>query len=242
MENNYIGCSSFYNTKRKNVFYPESLPQNKWFEFYCENFNTYELNATFYKITTLKSLQKWYDRSPENFIFSVKVPKQITHIKKFIDCSPEINNFYSICKQGFHDKLGCILFQLPSSIHYNPELLESIINLLNPNFKNVIEFRHESWWSEKVYNRLSENKIVFCSVSHPLLPTTIIANSAIIYVRLHGSPQMFYSNYGHQDLKILYRNIFKKNNVTEVYMYFNNTASAAGVINAQELDELFRSY
>lgn len=239
MENNYIGCSSFYNTKWKNIFYPDGLSQSKWFEFYCENFNTYELNATFYRFPTLKNLQTWYDRSPEHFLFSVKAPKQITHLKKFIDCLSEINDLYSICKEGFKDKLGCILFQLPPSIHYNPEILDLIISSLNPDFKNVIEFRHESWWSQKVYDRLSENKIIFCSVNHPTLPATIIANTAIVYVRLYGSPKMFYSNYSHDDLKILHQNIMEESKIKEVYIYFNNTASAAGVMNAMELTQLF---
>ncbi|MFV5688084.1 DUF72 domain-containing protein [Flavobacterium sp. ZT3R25] len=239
MENIYIGCSSFYNTKWESIFYPKGVPKSKWFEFYCQNFNTYELNSTFYNFPTLKSLQAWNDRSPEHFLFSVKAPKQITHLKKFIDCTTEIHDFYSICKEGFNDKLGCVLFQLPPSIQYNAELLDLIINSLNPNYKNAIEFRHESWWSQKVYDRLSAHAIVFCSVNHPTLPTVIIANTAILYVRLHGSPKMFYSNYRHEDLNMLYQNIIKKNKLKEVYIYFNNTASTAGVMNALELAQRF---
>ncbi|MFV5695216.1 DUF72 domain-containing protein [Flavobacterium sp. LB3P122] len=238
MENNYIGCSSFQNTAWKNIFYPEGFPQRKWFEFYCQNFNTYELNSTFYRFPTLKSLQTWYYRSPEHFLFSVKAPKQITHLKKFIECITEINDFYSICKEGFNDKLGCILFQLPPSIPYSEELLDLIINSLSPNFKNAIEFRHKSWWTQKVQKRLSEHNIVFCSVNHPTLPPTIIATTAIVYVRLHGRPKM-YSNYSHEDLNSLHQSIIEKNKLEEVYIYFNNTASAAGVMNAMELAQLF---
>ncbi|MBP2282474.1 uncharacterized protein YecE (DUF72 family) [Flavobacterium sp. CG_23.5] len=239
MVNKYIGCSSFYNTKWKSTFYPEDLPQNKWFEFYCENFDTYEVNATLYKFPILKSLQKWNDRSPDHFLFSVKAPKQITHLKKFIDCKAEINNFYSICKEGFKEKLACILFQLPTGIPYNLQLLEIIISSINPDFKNEIEFRHESWWSQKVYDRLSENQIVFCRVNHPTLPRNIVVNNTTVYVRLHGSPTMFYSNDSHDDLKILYHNIVKEPRFNEIYIYFNNTASAAGVMNALELAQFF---
>lgn len=69
-----IGCSSFYNSYWKGVFYPEDLPKKEWFAYYCKHFNTYELNATFYRFPTLKSLQNWYDKSPQDFLFSVKAP------------------------------------------------------------------------------------------------------------------------------------------------------------------------
>lgn len=239
--NIHIGCSSFYNAKWKNVFYPENIPSAKWFEFYCQHFNTFEINATFYKFPTLRSLENWYKKSPDGFIYSVKAPKLITHIKKFVDCKPEIEEFYALCKQGLKDKLGCILFQLPPSFHYSPEKLDLIIESMNPDFKTAIEFRHQSWWSQEVYNQLAKNNISFCSVSHPTMPTDIIATSSVGYVRLHGIPKMFYSEYSQTDLIKLHNAITDKNLFEQVFIYFNNTASEAGVLNAQELNKLFKS-
>jgi uncharacterized protein YecE (DUF72 family) len=239
--NIHIGCSSFYNAKWKNVFYPENIPSAKWFEFYCQHFNTFEINATFYKFPTLRILENWYKKSPDGFIYSVKAPKLITHIKKFVDCKPEIEEFYSLCKQGLNDKLGCILFQLPPSFHYGPENLDLILESLNLDFKTAVEFRHQSWWSQEVYDQLAKNNITFCSVSHPTMPPDIIANTSVGYVRLHGKPKMFYSEYSHKDLMKLYEIIIEKNLFEEVFIYFNNTASAAGVLNAQELNTLFKS-
>ena len=235
-----IGCSSFYNAKWKNVFYPENIPSAKWFEFYCQHFNTFEINATFYKFPTLRILENWYKKSPDGFIYSVKAPKLITHIKKFVDCQPEIEEFYALCKQGLNDKLGCILFQLPPSFHYSPENLDLTLESMNPDFKTAIEFRHQSWWSQEVYDQLAKNNITFCSVSHPTMPPDIIVNTTVGYVRLHGKPKMFYSEYSHIDLMKLYEIIIEKNLFEEVFIYFNNTASAAGVLNAQELNTLFK--
>ena len=79
-----LGCSSFSNRKWIGIFYPEDLPSKEWFAYYCTYFNTYEMNSTFYKFPTSGSLHAWYKKSPEGFIFSVKAPKQITHIKKFV--------------------------------------------------------------------------------------------------------------------------------------------------------------
>jgi len=233
-----IGCSGFYNRQWKGIFYPEKLPQSKWLNFYCEYFNTLELNSTFYQFPKSETLHTWYKKSPDGFVFSVKAPKMITHMKKFIDCQRLIEDFYSACELGLENKLGCILFQLPPSIVYDEEKLELIINLLNPVFKNVIEFRHKSWWSKKVYDHLTEKGITFCSVSHPTLPDTVIANTSLAYIRLHGTPRMFYSDYSTPQLEQLRQSIFRKKKVKEAFVYFNNTASTAGVLNAQQLQKM----
>lgn len=146
----YIGCSSFNSSYWKEIFYPKDLPRNQWFEFYCRHLNTYEMNGTFYRFPRLKTLQDLYDKTPDDFLFSVKAPKEITHIRLFIDCQTLLKNFYERCAEGLQDKLACILFQFPPSYHYTPERLEFIIGQLDLNFKNVIEFRHESWWIPEV--------------------------------------------------------------------------------------------
>ncbi len=233
-----IGCSGFYNKHWKNVFYPDALPQSKWLNFYSEHLNTVEINSTFYRFPTVKSLQTWNDKSPEGFLFSIKAPKQITHINKFNESQSIIDDFYSVCEEGMKDKLGCILFQLPPSIHFSEEKLAQITSSLNPHFKNVIEFRHDSWWTSAVYDTLSHKQIVFCSVSHPSLPDTIIANRETVYIRLHGKPQMFYSNYSLEHLRQLHETILQQPKVKQAFIYFNNTASTAGIINAQQLSAM----
>src|ERR1044072_2743501 len=79
----WIGCSGFYYREWREAFYPQGLPQRKWFEFYCESFNTVELNVTFYRFPKLEDLQGWYHRSPDDFRFTVKAPRLITHYKRF---------------------------------------------------------------------------------------------------------------------------------------------------------------
>ncbi len=75
----WIGCSGFHYADWKKIFYPDDLPKRKWFEYYCQHFNTLGLNVTFYRFPQLKSLQNWYDKSPTKFSFSVKAPRLITH-------------------------------------------------------------------------------------------------------------------------------------------------------------------
>lgn len=229
-----IGCSSFNNRFWKGIFYPDNLSVGKWFEFYCQYFRTYEFNGSFYKFPTVRIFENWYKKTPENFIFSVKAPKEITHLKKFVDCQERINEFYTVCKTGFREKLGCILFQFPPSYQFSTEKLQNIINTLDLEFKNVIEFRHESWWNEEVWAAFKKNNITFCSVSHPQLPDTIFTDFPLIYIRLHGKSKLFYSNYSHEELLYI-KNVI---NLKSGFLYFNNTASEAGILNALALKHM----
>lgn len=235
-----IGCSSFYNSYWKQVFYPEELQRTKWFDFYCTSFESYEMNGTFYKFPTLKVMEDWYMKTPDAFVFSVKAPREITHIKKFIDCEKLIEDFYKICKEGLKEKLGCILFQLPPSYHYSQEKLLFIINQLNPEFDNVIEFRHESWWIPEVSNELAKNNITLCSVSHPQLPDTIFMEYPLVYIRLHGKEQLFHSNYTSEQLINLKDTILNSEKSKRVFIYFNNTANTSGILNALEIKNKFQ--
>lgn len=233
-----IGCSGFYNKHWKGVFYPEELSTREWLNYYCSHFNTLELNVTFYRFPTLRTLEGWYNKSPEGFLFSVKAPKIITHIKKFSDCETLFNDLYGVCEHGLKEKLACILFQLPPSLTYEEELLDMIIEQLDTDFTNVIEFRHESWWDKAVYEKLAQHGIIFASVSHPKLPETIIANTDTIYVRLHGKPKMFYSEYSLKEIAKLQTSIEKHKEAKKAFVYFNNTAGTAGILNARTLNNI----
>ena len=186
-----IGCSGFHYKHWKEIFYPRGLAQTKWFEFYCEHFNTVELNTTFYRFPKLSSLEIWYKRSPEDFLFAVKAHRLITHFKQFQKTDQVIGDFYSLIAEGLKEKLGCVLFQLPPRSVYTEERLDRIINSLDPAFKNVLEFRHVSWWAPEVYKKLSKHKITFCGMSHLELPQDVIQNSPLFYYRFHGVPELY---------------------------------------------------
>ena len=233
----HIGCSSFSSESWSGIFYPANLPRSKWFEFYATHFSTYELNATFYKFPTLKTLDNWYNKTPENFIFSVKAPKSITHVKKFEDCHAELSAFYQVTSAGLRHKLGCILFQLPPSFNFTAQRLHLIASSIDTNFQNVVEFRNESWWIPEVFIAFKKKNITFCSTNYPKLPTGIIEINSIGYVRFHGNPKLFYSKYASEELLEAYLEI-KSRNFKQVFIYFNNTASDAGILNAMEMERL----
>ena len=234
----HIGLSAYNNSYWIGIFYPEDLPASKRFEFYCRHFNTYEINATFYKFPTEKSMRAWYDKSPASFMFSVKTPKIITHFKRFNDVQNEIDEFYKLCREGLKEKLGFILFQLPPSFDYTPEKLNMIISSLNHDFKNVVEFRNISWWIPETFDALTKHGIIFCSVSYPKLPDTVISTTSTVYIRLHGVPKLFYSGYSNDKLEEFKNEIQSNDNINSAYIYFNNTAGNEGILNALQLKNM----
>lgn len=236
-ENIHTGCSSYYNYQWTDIFYPKDIGRNKWFEYYCQHFDTYEINGTFYKFPTVRTLQTWYKKAPDGFKFSPKVPKIITHIKKLADCTEEIGQFYSVLREGLDDKLGCVLFQLPPSFSYTEERLQLVLKAANTDFENVVEFRNESWWRQEVYDALAQNNITFCSVNYPKLPTKVVATNKTGYYRFHGNPRLFYSEYNSEELETIVNQLLDKG-LDKAYVYFNNTASTAAIVNALEFKRL----
>ncbi len=229
----HIGCSGFHYKEWKEVFYPALLPQKNWFSYYARHFNTLELNTTFYHFPKLSSLQKWYAESPDHFIFSLKAPRLITHYKKFTGTETLLKDFYSVTADGLGNKLGCILFQLPPQFHYSEERLQLIISSLDKTFCNVVEFRHNSWWKQAIYDELGKHNIIFCGSSHPKLKDDLLINTKIAYYRFHGVPVLFKSEYSDDFLQSRIDTIQQDGAVEKAYIYFNNTWGTAALANAQ---------
>lgn len=234
----YIGCSGFHYKHWKNVFYPEGLPQKKWFDFYCEHFNTLELNVTFYRFPQLSFLQSWHQKSPASFRFSVKAPRAITHYKKFNDVTGLISSFYNTINNGLQEKLGPVLFQMPPNFSYDDQKLNRIINNLDPAFNNVVELRHSSWWNKDVYDTLAARHITFCGMSHPTLPDDIIQNTPVVYYRFHGVPNLYSSPYSIDDLKKAVDIVRQNTDNQQAWFYFNNDINASAITNAKQMIEI----
>jgi uncharacterized protein YecE (DUF72 family) len=231
-----IGCSGFHYKDWKGKFYPEKLPQTKWFEFYAKHFNTLELNVTFYRFPRVEYLQNWYKKSLDGFDFTVKAPRLITHYKRFKDCERLLGDFYSCIREGLKEKLGAVLFQLPPQLAYDEETLALIIDSMDTSFTNVVEFRHESWWKQKVYDALAKKHICFCGESYPKLPTDAIVNTGTAYYRFHGVPRLYKSSYRHAALEEV-ANAIAGSNASKAYVLFNNTWGMAALNNSRYLQQ-----
>jgi uncharacterized protein YecE (DUF72 family) len=234
----HLGTSGWSYPGWVSLFYPEDLSSKDWLSFYSQNFSTVEINMTFYRFPKPDTLKSWLNKTPPNFTFTLKANRQITHLKKIRNVQHEVRYFY-ILANSLKEKLGCILFQLPPSIHFDLTLLQDFLASLSPDYKNVIEFRHESWYQQAVYDLLRSAKVTFCIVSSAKVPGTVIETADTAYVRFHGLTGEHRHNYTDDELKEWAEKI-KMIQARECYIYFNNDYQAYAVTNAKTLEPLLR--
>lgn len=233
-----IGCSGYYYPDWRGIFYPPDLHRNDWFQFYCRHFQTIELNTTFYRFPRVEFLNSWYTQSPDDFTFAVKAPRLITHYKRFRDARQYLGDFYRAVRNGLKHKLGPVLFQFPGSFAFDENRLEKLVRLTSPSFSNVFEFRHESWWNEKVLSRFAEANLILSGMDHPALPADVVHTSTVLYYRFHGTPHLYISKYANESLENIAREIQGKENLETVYVFFNNTAEGSAIANAQQFQQI----
>ncbi|MBA4853817.1 DUF72 domain-containing protein [Emticicia sp. BO119] len=236
--NHFIGCSGFSNKDWRGFFYPDNLPSTDYLSFYAQYFNSVEINSTFYRKPTIKTLNSWYEQTPANFLFFIKIPQTITHINQLKNMRQEINEFCKHISHGIKEKLGGFLFQFPPSFICDKENINNILNGLSPRFLNVVEFRHRTWWNDGIFEVLREHGIIFCGVSIPkdIPDNVIINNTDTIYYRLHGKPILFKSEYSETELQALSEKIITSNK--NAFVFFNNTWGIAAIKNARYMQKL----
>ena len=229
----YVGCSGWRYWKWRDSFYAD-VPQNNWFEHYLKRFDTVEINASFYSWPTVANVQAWR-RAPgkRKFVYTVKVCELITHIKKFKGTKTLIRDFGMIA-DILGDRMGCFLFQLPPSYRYTKTRLNDIVGQLDPARRNVVEFRHASWWNEEVYRSFRKAGIIFCSCSGPRLPDELIRTADEVYVRLHGPKRWYRHDYSKEEL-MEWASRIKASGARRAWIYFNNDNDAHAPKNAASL-------
>jgi uncharacterized protein YecE (DUF72 family) len=233
---NRIGCSGYYYPMWKEKFYPKGVSPKDWLAYYSTIFNTVELNGTFYRSPKPSDLVKYAKVTPDDFKFSVKMSKYITHIVKLKESKQQVNDFQDLLLEGLGDKCSHFLFQLPPSFHYSEENLERVLTNIPHRPANVIEFRHTSWWNEEVEAALKNVHLTFCNVDFPGLATHFVHTSPQFYLRLHGNPELFKSSYSKKELEFFFKKIPKESNSNNIY--FNNTYYDAAYTNALQLMDI----
>jgi len=234
-----IGTSGWHYGHWAGPFYPADLPKDKWLEYYAKNFDTVEINNTFYHLPKPPALKRWHNLTPKNFLYAVKASRYITHIKKLKDVSEELTRFLGLAAL-LGRKLGLVLYQLPPSLHKDLDRLESFVRLLPKEQAAVFEFRHESWYCEDTYKLLGKFNVGFCIHDLSGLESPRVVTADIIYVRFHGTTGRYSGCYS----KSMLANWAKwlqdhAKNVRSIYVYFNNDQAAYAVQNAKMLKQQF---
>lgn len=234
-----VGCSGWFYWHWRGGFYPRGMETKEWFSHYVKKFRTVELNAPFYSWPTLGTVRSWLRQvGYEDFIYTVKVTELITHIKKLKDTKQLVRDFGYITEL-MGERMGCLIFQFPPSFHYSPANLRAIVTQLEPGKRNVVEFRHASWWNEKVYKALEKANIIFCSCSAPNLPQDLIKTSDDIYIRFHGPERWYRHDYSKKELKEWVEKI-RFSGAKRVWAYFNNDYNSYAPENAQAFYKLLK--
>ena len=232
----YVGCSGWRYWKWRDSFYA-GVPQERWFEHYAERFDTVEINASFYSWPTVANVRAWRRQSgTRKLVYTVKVCELITHVKRFKGTKTLIRDF-GIIADILGERMGCFLFQLPPSYRYTKARLNTIVSQLDPLRRNVVEFRHKSWWNEEVYRAFRKAGIVFCSCSGPRLPDELIRTADDVYVRLHGPKRWYRHDYSKQELAI-WADRIKASRAKRAWIYFNNDYEAYAPANARTMRRL----
>lgn len=234
----YVGCSGWRYWKWRDTFYA-GVPQQEWFPHYLESFDTVEINASFYSWPTVAGVQAWRRQAgKKKFVYTVKVCELITHIKQFKGTKTLIRDFGHIA-DVLGERMGCFLFQLPPSYRYTRTRLDAIVDQLDPARRNVVEFRHASWWNEEVYKAFHHAGIIFCSCSGPRLPDELVRTADEIYVRLHGPKRWYRHDYSTAELAVWAERI-KASGASKAWVYFNNDSDAHAPKNALTLRRILK--
>jgi uncharacterized protein YecE (DUF72 family) len=195
------------------------------------------LNAPFYSWPTIGAVQTWIKQAGRRrFVYTVKASELITHTRKFEDTKGLIEDFGYIADL-LGRRMGCFLFQLPPSFHYTPERLHSILGQLDHRRRNVVEFRHASWWNDEVFAAFRQTGTIFCSCSGPRLPDDLIKTAEEIYVRFHGTQRWYLHDYSKAELTA-WADKIKASGASHVWAYFNNDREGYAIKNARQLRRL----
>ncbi len=228
----YIGTSGWHYTDWRGIFYPEKLPPREWLSFYSQYFTTVEINNSFYRLPKETTFTHWSQAVPSNFCFSVKVSRFITHIKRLKDSEEPLNTFVERAAL-LQNSLGPLLYQLPANFHRDDERLESFLKLLDRKLRHVVEFRHQSWMDEAVYDLLRRYRVAFCIFDMPGFISPVTATTNFAYIRFHGHDNLYSSRYPESEMEDWANKLRSLPSQLEtVYIYFNNDTKGFAVENA----------
>ena len=179
----WVGTSGFQYKEWKGTFYPETLSLAKMLPYYAERFPTTEINYSFRRIPSEKTLTNWSASTPRKFRFSLKAPQEITHFRKLRDCSEVLGRFTEALKT-LGEKLGPVLFQLPPFLKNDTALLKDFLAIIPAELRSAFEFRHESWFNDETFAALKAKNAALCIADTDELSTPTIATAKFSYFRL----------------------------------------------------------
>jgi uncharacterized protein YecE (DUF72 family) len=250
----HIGTSGWRYKEWGKKFYPKGIKQEEFLPFYASNFNTVEINATFYHLPNVATFRHWKEATPPDFVFAVKMSRFITHILRLELAKKPVTNFLKNAAE-LGDKMGPVLIQLPPSFKLNIPKLQKFFEVLQlaqkattqKNIRFALEVRHTSWYAPEKQKELMELlkkyriALVFGHSSKYPYPENEPVSADFIYLRFHGPKEFAGSLYGTK-LKEWVPKIKKwSRDGIDVYAYFNNDQQAYAIRDVVALKHMLGS-
>jgi uncharacterized protein YecE (DUF72 family) len=259
-----IGISGWTYAPWRNVFFPQGLVQKDELAFASRQVRSIEINGTFYSLQSPKSFAAWHDATPDDFVFAVKAPRFITHIRRLKEVAKPLANFWASGVLRLEAKLGPILWQLPPTLKFDPSLLADFFAQLPRDTAEAGQAakRHDAHLRGKAWTKTKEDRplrhaleVRHASFESPEFPKLlkkhrvglVVADTAgkwpqiekvtadFVYVRLHGAEKLYTSGYSQAALKSWGRKIADWNRTKAVYVYFDNDVKVHAPFDAMTL-------
>ena len=231
----FVGTSGYQYTAWRGTFYPEKLATAKMLSFYAEQFLTTEINYSFHRIPSAKTIESWFVATPQNFKFGLKAPQKVTHWAKLRNCADTLDFFWGVIA-GLETKLGPILFQLPPTLKMDLPLLTEFLAGIPGGIRAAFEFRHQSWFIDEIFSLLQRHNTALCIAESSDFAAPQVATAKFGYLRLRRED--------YQDADIDRWAEFVKNQQDrwiETFIYFKHEESGIGPKLAKKMIERLRS-
>lgn len=233
----FIGTSGYNYPDWKGLFYPKELSQKNWLSYYAKAFQTVEINNSFYIAIKPDMYRKWYEQTPDSFVFSVKGHRFITQMKKLHAVEDAVNRFFGSVS-GLKEKLQVVLWQFPVHFHRNEETekrLSTFLKLLPRNVQHAFEFRHTSWLGKEVIALLQQYNAALVLAESGQYPLLEKQTAIWTYIRFHGPGKLYDSEYSEEQMKQWAKKIKERQTRGDVYVYFNNDYHGHALTNIKML-------
>jgi uncharacterized protein YecE (DUF72 family) len=260
-----IGISGWTYAPWRGTFYPKTITHGRELEYASRQVDTIEINGSFYALQRPASFEKWYASVPDDFVFSVKATRFITHIRRLREIGGPLANFFASGLLALKEKLGPILWQFPPSMKFDPERFERFLKMLprdteeasvlaeqhdswmtrertyvesdrKRKLRHAIEVRHESFRDPAFFKMLKHHRCALViSHSTDAWPYFEELTADFIYARLHGEGELYSGGYGERALNQWARKIRAWRETRSIYFYFDNDTKVRAPFDAIEL-------
>jgi uncharacterized protein YecE (DUF72 family) len=278
-----IGISGWTYAPWRGNFYPAGLPHADELSYASRQVDTIEINGTFYALQRADSFARWYDETPEGFVFAVKGPRFITHIRRLREVETPLANFFASGVLRLEEKLGPLLWQFPPSFRFSTERLDHFFSLLprdteaaaalaerrsewlaerawprtasRRELRHAIEIRHQSFLDPAFVALLRRHQVALVFADSVAWPYAEDVTADFVYLRLHGSEELYASGYSDEALDHFAARIklwtegYEPNDARriapevepagqiprDVYAYFDNDAKVRAPVDARSL-------